>query len=144
MKKIPEPIHLLLQLKVFPYFLGTNVVNLFPQLPDGSLLFNPISVRYLWYFWPATGLKTGGWSQFGGEACCDSDWESWVKRQRNALSLRPCERALWQTTIKSPIVAANVKLIGRTLREEPLSSWDSFILRVTAGFSCVSPGCCSL
>lgn len=82
-----------------------------------------------------------GWLEsIWGEACCDSDWESWVKRQRNALTLRPCERALWQTTIKSPIVAANVKLIGRTLREEPLSSRDSFILRVTAGFSCVSPG----
>lgn len=82
------------------------------------------------------GLKTAGWSQFGGGggACCDSDWESWVKRQRNALTLRPCERALWQTTIKSPIVAANVKLIGRTLREEPPSSRDSFVFKSHSWF----------
>lgn len=71
------------------------------------------------------------------EAWCDSDLESWVKKQRNALTLHLYERALWKTTIKRPIVAVNVKLIGLTLWEELLSSPDPSILRVTAGFSCV-------
>lgn len=71
------------------------------------------------------------------ETWCGSGLESWLKNQRNAFILHHYERALWNTTIKSPIVTVNVKLIGLTLWEELLSSPGPLIWRVTAGYSCV-------
>ena len=68
---------------------------------------------------------------------CDSHLESWLKNQRNVFALCHYERALWNTSIKSPIVTVNVKLIGRTLWEELLSYVGPLIWRVTAGYSCV-------
>lgn len=71
------------------------------------------------------------------ETLCESGLESWLKNQRNVFTLNHYERALWNTTIKSPIVTVNVKLIGLTLWEELLSSPSLLIWRVTAGYSCV-------
>lgn len=68
---------------------------------------------------------------------CDSHLESWLKNQRNVFALCHYERALWNTSIKSPIVTVNVKLIGLTLWEELLSYVGPLIWRVTAGYSCV-------
>lgn len=71
------------------------------------------------------------------EAWCDSDLESWLKNQRNVFTFQHYERAVWNMTIKSPIVTLNVKLIGLTLWEELLGSLGPLIWKVTAGYSCM-------
>lgn len=58
------------------------------------------------------------------ESWCNSDWKSWLKKQRNVLTLCHHERALWNATIKSPIVTLNVKLIGQTLWAKLPSSFE--------------------
>lgn len=58
------------------------------------------------------------------ESWCNSDWKSWLKKQRNVLTLCHHEKALWNATIKSPIVTLNVKLIGQTLWAKLPSSFE--------------------